>query len=366
MTIFRNTVKRILRSKVQLIFILIFPLAFMCITFVDGEIKTKVSIIDYDQTQLTKALQDNIASKAQMIDPIEEGLIEEKLLGLRVDYVLVIEKGFTDGVIAGEDVKLKSYSVQESNISLPIQSYVDQWVTDARIIANAVNQDTERFYTEFNLNNESGTLVLEKKRLTDEGRGVSRTALGYMVMAMLYTSLITGTVILMNKNNNTLSRTLSAPVRMRSYMLQIILSFLFISLIQIAFVLLVVQLGFNLFAGSTILAIFVLLTIFALVSVSLGVLISSLAKNIIQSVFIGICMIPPLAMLGGAYFPLDFASDTVKTLSKFSPVTWVLSGVEKILRGQDFTTISDDLLILLLFAVVFFLLGSIRKIDIAK
>lgn len=366
MTIFRNTVKRIFRSKVQLIFILLLPLAFMCISFISSEFKTKVSIIDYDQTQFTADFRENLATKALIIDPIEEDMIEDELLGLKVDYVIVIDKGFTNKLISGEDAKVQSYSVQESNVSLPIHSYIDQWLNDARIITNAVNHDADVFYSEFTRYNESGALKLEKMRLADEGRGMPRTAIGYMVMAMLYSSMVTGMIILMNKNNHSLYRTLTAPVRMSSYMLQIILSFLFISLVQIVFVLLVVQLGFHLYAGTTIVAIFVLLLVFALVSVSLGVLISSLAKNIIQAVFIGITVIPPLAMLGGGYFPLDFASDTVKTLSKFSPVSWVLAGVEKILRGQDFTTVGGEILMMLLFATIFFLLGIIRKVDIAK
>lgn len=366
MTIFRNTLKRILRSRVQLIFILLSPIAFMCLTFVDGEIKTKVSIIDYDQTELTTNLRESLATKAEIVAPIDEELIEEKLMGLKVDYVLIVEKGFTDDIIAGNDAKVRSYSVKESNISLPISSYIDQWIQDARLIANAVNHNVKDFYIEFDQYNRFGTLTLEKKHLNDEGRGKSRTALGYMVMAMMYTSMITAMIILMNKNNYTMYRTLAAPVRMGSYMFQIILSFFVVTVIQIVFVLLVLQLGFNLFTGTTLLSVFSLLFVFALVSVSMGVLISAIAKNIIQAVFIGICTIPPLAMLGGAYFPLDYASDTVKTLSHFSPVSWMLAGVEKILRGQNFMTISDDIMIMLLFSVIFFLLGIIRKVDIAK
>lgn len=366
MTIFRNTLKRILRSKVQLIFILLFPLAFMSISFIDGEIKTKVAIIDHDRTELTSDLRTSVATKATLVDKVVENEIEDKLMGLQLDYVILIDKGFTDRLIKGEPAQLRTYSVKESNASIPIRTLIDQWVHDARLISAATNHEAEQFYVEFGRYNELGALQLEKKSLVDEGRGKPRITLGYLVMSMLYTSVITALVILMNKHNYTLYRTLIAPVRMRSYMLQIIISFLVISVIQIIFVLLVLKFGFGMFPGTTLLSIFLLLLIYSLVSVSFGVLISSWAKNIVQAVFIGISTIPPLAMLGGAYFPLDYASDTVKTMSQFSPVSWILGGIEKILRGQDFVTVSDHILILLLFAVVFFLLGSIRKVDIAK
>ncbi|ETI66872.1 ABC transporter permease [Neobacillus vireti] len=365
MTIFVNSIKRIFRNKVQIFFILLFPLAFTTLGFIGQEPSVKVAVIDKDHTEFTADLAGNLKTKAE-IRHVKEEEINNNLKTLKVDYVVVIDKGFTDNLIQGKNGGITSYSVKESNFSKPVGALLEQWLNHAIMVAEAVEHNPDSFYKEFSNYDQHGAIQLNHKLAVNEGAERTRSVLGYLIISMLYTSLIVGLFIIFNKNNHTLYRTLTAPVKIRTYMLQIVSSFLFVSFIQISFVLLILKYVYKLYLGSAGLSIFVLLLLFSLVSVSFGVAISSLSKNIVQACLIGICLVAPLAMLGGAYFPLDFAPDIIKTLSNFTPVSWVIHGIEKLLHGDSLTSLVKEVSILLMFSIIFFLLGTFRKADIAK
>lgn len=365
MTIFQNTVKRIFRNKIQLFFIVIFPLAFMMLGYIGEQPVVKTALFDHDQTALTEALTKHVTDRTSVLT-FEEHELEGKLISLEVDYVLVIDKGFTDRLIAGEEGGITAYSVKESNFAGPVGTFVEQWLQHGRILASAVDHNNEAFYEQFNRYDQQGVFQLEQRSVVNEGVTRSLSVFGYFIIAMLYTSLITGLFILLNKSNHTFFRTLTAPVSVRGYMLQTIVGFLFVAFVQITFVMLLLKCVFGIYMAGSMMSIYVFIIIFSLVSVSFGVAISSISKNTIQACLIGICLIAPMAMLGGAYFPLDYAPDLILTISKFTPVSWVVNGMEKLLLGASIVDLGKEISVLLLFATIFFLIGTMRKTDIAK
>ncbi|WP_274362864.1 ABC transporter permease [Paenibacillus thermotolerans] len=365
MTIFVHTLKRIFRNKIQFFFILLFPLAFMSLGFIGDEHNVKAAIIDKDHTEFTAALQRNLQSKAA-IRSIAEEEIEKRLMSLKVDYVLVIDQGFTNRLIRGEEGGITAYSIQESNVAAPVSASLELWLSHAKTIALAVNHDPDAFYAAFAQYDEQSLLQADHRLVIDPGAERTRWVLGYFVISMLYSSLIAALYIILNKNNRTLYRTLAAPVTIRSYMLQTIGSFLVVCLVQITFALVVIRSVYNMYMGDSVVDMYLFLAAFSLVSVSLGVAISSISKSVVQACLIGISLFPPITMLGGAYFPLDFAPEIIQTLSKLSPVSWVIGGIQKLLLGQTIMELGKEISIMLLFSLIFFLFGTMRKADIVK
>ena len=364
MTIFTNTVKRILRNKGQLLFLLIFPFAFTSIGFIGARPPTIVSIIDYDQTELTSSLTRKLAEQAEL-RPVEEPDIEQKLLDLYSDDIIVIEKGFTAGLIAGEDGGITAHRLAESNVAEPIDLFLAQWLSAGSDLAAAADHDPATFYELFR-SYEQGPLQLTVRRAADPQATETRAVLGVLIMAMFYSALITGLQIIINKNNHTLQRTLAAPVRTGSYMLQMVLGHLMVAWLQVLLVMTVLQWVYGLYMGSAPYTLYLLLLVFSLVSVSLGVAVSRFSDNLIQACLIGVVLIVPFSLLGGAYFPIADIPGLIQTLSQFSPIAWALAAVEKLLQGQGLSAIWKELGVLVLFAVVFFLLGGLRKTDLVK
>jgi len=365
MIIFLNTIKRIFHNKIQLFFIVIFPIAFMMLGYIGENPVIKTIVFDHDQTILTEMLTKHILDGSSEV-LFEEQEIESKLMSLEVDYVLVINQGFTDKLIAGEGGGITAYTVQESNFSEPINTFLGQWLQHAWAMADAVDNNKEVFYEQFIRYDQQGVFHIEKHSVMDEGVSRSLSVLGYFTTAMLYTSLIAGLYILLNKSNFTFYRTLTAPISIRGYMMQTVLGFLFVSIVQITLVMLLLKWVFGIYLAGSAISIYLFFILFSLVTVSFGVAISSISQNTIQACLIGLCLISPLAMLGGAYFPLDFAPDFFIVISYFTPVSWVLNGMERLLLGEPITSLGKESIVLILFATIFFLIGTMRKADIAK
>jgi len=364
-TILSMQLKRIFRSKLQLSFIILLPLFFMSFAFIGQEFTTKAAVIDKDQTRLTGLLKESLASRAKLLS-VGEAEMEKKLAEMKLDYVLVIEKGFTDALIRGEGGKVKGVSIAESNLSGPVHAYLEQWLRHASMLSRAAGHEAGAFYAALERYAGEPRIGLKTVQLSDEGASTTRRVMGFMVLAMMFSSVFIALKIVQDKANHTLLRTMVAPVPLRSYMAQTVAALLLVSLVQITVILLVLRYGLRLYMGDSAFRFFVLMAAFSLVSVSLGILVSSFSRNIVQAALFGFCVIPPLAMLGGAYFPLDWAPEMIKTLSRFDPVTWMLQGVERLLHDQPLVAIGREISVLLLFALVFFLLGTVRKTDIAK
>ncbi|HBG38891.1 MAG TPA: ABC transporter permease, partial [Clostridiaceae bacterium] len=77
-------------------------------------------------------------------------------------------------------------------------------------------------------------------------------------------------------------------------------------------------------------------------------------------------VITPMCMLGGCFWPREIMPKFLIEISNFVPTTWVLKGAKKAFFSTGIWDIKYELLILLLFSAVFFLLGIIRKADIDK
>ncbi|MFD2700904.1 ABC transporter permease [Paenibacillus shunpengii] len=365
MSIFKHTIKRIFRNKIQLIFIILFPLAYMSLGLIDDQRRLKAAIIDHDQTELTEHLIQGLETMAVM-KAVKEEDIERELKDLKVDYVLVIDHGFTERLIQGENGGLSEYSVKESNLSQPLSIYLRQWADQVGMIAAVAGHQSDAFYTSYKQYEEHTPLKLDNRPIENQQEDKSRKVLGFLVIPMLYTSLIAGLQIISNRNNHTLYRTLAAPVRIRSYMLQMIGSFLFVAVIQLTFAMLVLKWGYQVPMNDSEWGIYALLILFSVAAVSFGVAVSSISKSILQACLIGICLIEPISMLGGAYGPLDWAPDVVRTISQFTPVYWVMDGIDQLLRGQPLLGLGKEAVMIILFAIIFFLFGTIRKTDIAK
>jgi len=365
MTIFTNSLKRICSSKIQLFFILLLPFMFMSFAFIQpAGLEIRTAIIDRDNTRVTQVLTSLLDERFVRVE-VAEHEIDKQLSRLKVDYVLVLDAGFTSKLIQGEGPQARGYYVSESNLSQPVRAWLDEFLASASQIAIASGNDETRFYAGLDsyLN---GGLTFKQVKLERESTERSRAVLGYLTLSMLYSSVVCSFMILINKNNRTFYRTLTSGVTVRSYMFQTVCSFLLVAIAQVTFLFLFLRFGIDLYLGESALQMYLLFVAFSFVSVALGIAVSAFAKSILQAGVIGICVVPPIAMLGGVYWPMDTSPELLRTIGDFLPISWVMKSAEQLLEGQSLWSMGGNLAVIGLFAVILFLLGSVRKADIAK
>lgn len=93
---------------------------------------------------------------------------------------------------------------------------------------------------------------------------------------------------------------------------------------------------------------------------SLGLLIGILAKMPEQTAIYAMIPMFIFSGLGGAWMPLETLGETVQNVSRFIPLTWIISGFKDILlRGADLNQTLMPTLILFGFSVLFFIPAAI-------
>ena len=93
---------------------------------------------------------------------------------------------------------------------------------------------------------------------------------------------------------------------------------------------------------------------------SLGLLIGILAKMPEQTAIFGLIPMFLFAGLGGAWVPIEMLGETVQKVSKFTPVSWIMSGYKEILiQGAGLNKILLNILILIGFSLLFFIPAAV-------
>ena len=99
----------------------------------------------------------------------------------------------------------------------------------------------------------------------------------------------------------------------------------------------------------------------ALCSTSLGILIAALAKTEGQVGGLSSALLWLAALIGGSFIPSDFLPDLINNIARFVPHYWanqVYYGL--ILRGENLADVWIDIVVLLGFALLFFIVGVWR------
>lgn len=367
MTIFFNNFRRIFKKKLQVLVILILPailLTLVSTSIMANKPIVKIGIIDLDKTNYTTTLTNQLALQTDSKE-VTQDQIQNELVNSKVDYVVVLDKGFTERLIKGEDVEAKGYYLKDSIQALPVQNYLDSYFSSAKRIAQAAGGDEQRFNEGLKISKDAD-LQLDYKILTGIERQKSYVTLGIFLEIILMTTVIFTTLILTDKANKTIYRTLTAPVSLRRYMFQNILSFLLVSIIQVTIGFGVLKGCLGIYMGDSSLNMFLLVLTASVLAVSIGVAVSSMSKSVIQASFTGLFIAFFMGTLGGTLWEHETATVLLNTIGKFTPVYWIMDGVSKLLKDRGLFAISGDILIILLFALVFFFLGTWRKEDIAK
>jgi len=101
------------------------------------------------------------------------------------------------------------------------------------------------------------------------------------------------------------------------------------------------------------------LLVSAMATGALGLLIGALARTSERVVVYSLVPMFIFSGLGGAWTPLEFTSETVQTIAKFTPVAWTVNALKDILgRGLGLEAVWLPILVLLGFTALFFSLGA--------
>ena len=174
------------------------------------------------------------------------------------------------------------------------------------------------------------------KRSGSEGRALpsnfEQTVPGFAVMFTFWlAAIVAGSIYAEKRIYLTWQRTLVAPIPRWAIIASRIAAYVLLGLAQMTILFAAGWLLFGLDLGSDIVALFLLLISVALVTTTLGFLISSLIKDGVLMNMTTNLLVLILAGIGGAIVPIILLPEWAQRVSIFTPHYWAMDGIQQVI-----------------------------------
>ena len=194
---------------------------------------------------------------------------------------------------------------------------------------------------------------------------LSFLAPGIIAMAILFSSMFTGISVLWDKQFGFLQEVLVAPVSRFSIIIGRTLGGATVALIQ-GFIILLIALGLGVKVSGIfgLFLTFVFMILIAFTAVGFGLVLASKMEDFQGFQLIMNLLIMPLLFLSSAFFPVT-ANPTMKTISYFNPLFYMVDG----LRGSliiGTATVNSPMLDLLVVLVICFIMMGLGSYFFSK
>jgi ABC-2 type transport system permease protein len=362
----RNTIKITFRKRFNIFVYLILPV--LIVLFVmklyGGQASTvNIGICNKDiNGRLAKDFIQTIKDQDRYkLILVEEKDINSQVADSKVDCVITIPENFEDSVYSNTLGKLDIVAIKGVEATGFIQNFIDYYLDNISQLSKAANGNKATFdklYDGFKASELKLNTSLIKDKSSEKQAVVQ--SVGFLIMFMLQGASTTAGLILKEKKERTYYRIFSTPVSSKTYIAGNILANMFIMMVQSVLVVYASKYVFNLTTGVPDIQLVAILFIFALVCVTLGILLVAFSNTTYQSGTLATLITIPTCMVSGCWWPRSLMPDFMQNLSNFLPQTWALKSIEQLQNGKAFSVIIPYLGIIFAFAVAFFLVGMYK------
>ena len=180
------------------------------------------------------------------------------------------------------------------------------------------------------------------------------------VFVLFFTFLLTGVSFLRERSQGTLERLKITPVSRADLLVGYLLGFLLFAMLESVVILAYTVLVLPVTYQGEIWQVFVVLVLLTIVAVSLGILVSTFAKNEFQVVqFIPLVIVPQI-FLTGVVVPVEGMPWLLENISKVLPLTYAVDMLIGImLEGQGLLDFGVQIIVLSGFGAVFMIGASL-------
>lgn len=183
----------------------------------------------------------------------------------------------------------------------------------------------------------------------------------YYGIVLLITASKLVHMIMEDRKNKILTRIGVAPVTHFQYLLQNLLAFALLLMVQSAIVIAGGVLVHGGIFGNPLL-LFLVYCFFSLTAISFSLAWCSLFRHPESSIAVMFGIILIMAVFGGILFPMEFMPEQLQRIGMFFPTYWLTMGTEYVAARALFSELAVPLIVLLMFSGLFMLIGSRRKL----
>lgn len=360
-----NITKLFFKKKVNIIIYFILPICITLISMVlynGASSKINIGVYDADKSEvsinminyLKKTGKFTIVSKDQK--QVQSLVEKEKIVA-----GIIIPKAFKESILEGKVKEINLYSVKGQDTTIWLQNYIELYTKNIHelSIASEGNKDSfKRMYDGFLKEN----MKLNVTSLEDNGAsmGTTITSMGIFIMFLMFGASSTSDEILKDRERKTYFRILSSEVSERQYLLGNFMANFLRALLQIIVILIIMMYVLKIKTYVPFLDMLIILSSFSITAIGLGMLVVSFSKSSNQSNGLMNLIVTPSCMLGGCFWNISLMPNSLQKVSNFVPQKWAIDAITKIQNGGSLYSIRLNLLIIMLFALVFFLISAYK------
>ncbi|MGP4071657.1 ABC transporter permease [Piscibacillus sp. B03] len=281
-------------------------------------------------------------------------------------FVKTNENAAIEGVALGEyyyAVKLmpgdyRILMMAENNQLYSLDQVLNQYISSKNLLSEVATQveDPKPFVQKINEVEPILTVnrVIEGEEDSDGYNQQLQTLFGMTLFFSLYTIMFSLGKIALEKQTGTMNRIILSPIKKwQVYLGYMSFSYL-LGFVQIVSVILLFKYLFGFEVGNHMPAIILTVACFVFAIVSLAMLVLGLVKNYQQLNAVIPIVTVSMAMIGGAFWPLDIVSNRfILAIAKIDPIAYAMEALQSItMFGHGITDIYDSLAILIFIGVL--------------
>ena len=314
------------------------------------------AVVDQSDTGLSRALI-QIVGATQVVDFTQTAIIRSD-----VRAALIIPKDLAQRVARNPAV----VGTLQSEPDRPIGRPVAQWLVDGSdtVIAASVKSLRNMPLAElFRRPANAGTPTFEVALYYNpEQRSAVNIVPGLVGIILTMTMIMfTSAAIVRETERGNMEMLINTPVKPVELMIGKIIPYIAIGFVQSAIILGLGYLVFDVPINGSFAALFLVILLFILASLSLGLVISTIAKNQLQAMQMTIFVLLPSILLSGFMFPYEGMPKAAQYIADALPATHFVRAIRAVvLREASLAEIDTDSLWLLGFTVVGMTVASIR------
>lgn len=351
--IFRDTRTMLVLFGIPIVQIILFG------SVITNELKDiRIAILDKSNDQATREIIQKIAASDFFIldrNLSGEHKIEEIFREGNVKEVIVFESGFAEN--------LQRFGVAEINLLADASD-----ANTANLVINYTSAILRDYISQKNNNLASGMMIATEVRMVynPELKGVYMFVPGIMAMILiLISAMMTSISIAREKELGTMEILLVSPLKPVQIILGKVTPYIALSFLITIIIILLGYFVFGVPINGSILFLLCVCILYILLSLSIGIFISTLAKTQQMAMFMSLfSLMLPTILLSGFIFPIENMPLILQWLSALMPPRWFIIIIKNVmLKGTGLLYNWKEILILI-GMIVFFLVFSIRKFKI--
>ncbi len=253
-----------------------------------------------------------------------------------------------------------------NNKNTPLTRPIAQWIVDG---SDTLVASTVRSLRAMPLSELAGKAVSTSvpsfevvQYFNTEQRTVINIVPGLLAVILTMTMIMfTSAAIVREREHGNMELLITTPIKPMELMIGKIIPFVLVGLIQVTIILIVGHFLFGVPVRGGLFTLFAAALLFIFASLTLGLVISTIAKTQLQAMQLTVFILLPSILLSGFMFPYDAMPEAAQWIAEALPATHFMRMVRAIvLKGASLLMLQKDVIWLSVFTIVGICVASLR------